>query len=96
MNWGKRLWGGVIWVTLLVVAVPPATAAKVRSFTDKRGVIHITTEAEAFKTEIGPENPSDDISDIKPEPPGNFPDETPRDKRYKLRVLYDRKIVLPH
>ena len=95
MKWEKRVYGVVIWTTLLIVAVSPATAAKVRSFTDMRGVIHITTEVEASKTALGPKNPSDDFSDIKPEPPGNFAGDTPRDKRYKLQVLYNGKLISP-
>ena len=95
MNADKRLYGVLMWATLLIVAVSPATAAKVRSFTDVRGVLHITTEAEASKTALGPKNPTDDFSDLKPEPPGNFSGNTPRDKRYKLQVLYNGKVVLP-
>jgi hypothetical protein len=100
----KRLWGAAICAVLLTLGVAPATAAKVWRFTDNQGVIHITNEGEAHQDLKVPETSgtpayhpaSHDVPEISPEPPGNFADRVPRDKRYKLKVFYNNKITLPN
>ena len=102
MSWEKRLRGFMLCAVFLSLGVCPATAAQVRSFADSRGVIHITNEREARKDAGAPKAPttpayqqvSQDVSDLGPEFPGNFPDRVPRDKRYKLKVFF-HDMILP-
>jgi hypothetical protein len=103
MKWKKCSRRLMLGATLVIFGVFPASAAKVRSFADMQGVIHITNEDEAPVNAAGPKDRvntahklgPDDVSDISSESPGNFPDRVPRDKRYKLQALYHDQIVLP-
>jgi hypothetical protein len=94
----------MICAAFLALGVFPATAAEVRRFTDIQGVIHITNAGEA-RQDLGASKASatpaykpvsHDSCDISSEPPGNFSDRVPRDKLYKLKVLYHNKIILPN
>jgi hypothetical protein len=104
VSWERCLRGFMICAAFLTLVAFPATAAHVRRFTDLQGVIHITNDGEArkdleaSKASATPayQPASHDVSDISPEPPGNFSDRVPRDKRYKLKVFYHNKIILPN
>ena len=81
----------------------PATAAQVRSFTDSRGVIHITNVGEARKDAGAPKAPAtpayqpvSQFSDQGPESPGNFSERVPRDKRFKVKAFFHNMITLPN
>ncbi len=78
MGWKKYLLGLKLSLALGVVVTLPAGAAKITTFTDSRGVTHISNAAQDRPQ-------SDELPEIL------IPELEPKDKNDKLRLLYERR-----